>query len=210
MPETLTIAKQRNIFQLAAPFHYVTKAFGLGCFQLRSANEHFKVKVYHRIWLTINVMFWLLVSFYCVLILAFDQTNRPRATESSFLSSIYFDIVVIQIFVSAVIIVFDCTQRHHAYQFLASLHEFDEEIKKLQWPHALDGNSSFGYLMITLAYISSCFAFYMGIDMFQSSSTILILILAYNNMIYVVVVCQFILSVVCVTNRMQILSSNFG
>jgi hypothetical protein len=215
MPE-LIFGRKKNVFELALPFHYVSRVFGFGYFRIETTDKPFQTTILHTIWLILHILFWLCVATYWILILIFneddeqEQQQQQRHARSGFLSKVYFEIVVIQTLTSAAIILFNHVQRHHTYQFLASLHKFDERIQSLQWPHAFGRQSSFGYLIAMLTFVSSCFAFYMGIDAFHPTNKHVILLIAINNIIFVVVSCHYIFSVVCVIRRVKILTLNFS
>lgn len=120
-----TKGKPENIFRSVATFNGLLQLFGLG-FYLDVKTGEMKVNLCNRIGFLLNLS-------WSVLGIAVSLSEKPMASRSEVLNTVWHYQYQLQVFLVLPLLIFNYIKRKHAANFLAKLNEFDDAMDRINW-----------------------------------------------------------------------------
>lgn len=147
-----TKAKPENIFRSVATFNGLLQLFGLG-FHVDVKTGDMRVNLCNRIGFLLNLS-------WSVLGIAVAVTEKPMASKSEVVTTVWHYQYQLQVLLVLPLLIFNYIKRKHAANFLAKLNDFDEEMKKAKWmPSGFFRTGACRYLEIGFIAMSILFLF---------------------------------------------------
>ena len=198
----------KNIYEAAVPFHYLAKPFGLATYSVDSCRCDIQTTFTDQIILAGSLIFWIVIEGHEILRSIYEADNG-NFESSKFLNSIQTVSLIVQVTLSIFMIIYNHSKRQHISEYLKAVEEFDQKLKLENW--SIQINNSRNYFIPIVAFVILETVFSLQLQLFIPISGygfFEIILETLNNLVFLIVACQFILAVGAVTQRMEALYDN--
>ena len=197
--------KAQNVFQASIPFNYLAKLFGLGTFNITDWGCDIKSSIIDLVILSGTILFWTCIVVHYIIENIVDG-NKEVLGESDFLNQIQQIGVIIGILLTIFLCLFNHNRRHHIQNILKSFDDFDRMLIKEHWTFQV--KSSRIYIVPLVMFMLIYLVLSVLMKVLVDNTFTRIVLLTFNNLIYIVVSSQFIFAVIEAIKRMSILFKN--
>lgn len=195
-------------------FFYTLKAFGLASYSFCQKTSKIKVKLKDYLILIVS----LLLTPYFIMLHSFDDEIYESAVQSKFVDELWRWDFMIQSYSIPFLILFNFFKRNRVGNFIRHIKTFDDSVKNMNWREKPTKSQRFnifmGFLLITFGCLLLWYNYFaIFLSTFKTDLDALlkiqkITIYQLITQFHLVISLQFIFSVQCVSERLEILLKN--
>lgn len=198
----------KNIYEAAVPFHFLAKPFGLSSYSVDGWGCNIQTTLFDQIILTGSLFFWIVIEGHEVLRSSHAGDNG-NFQGSKFLSSIQIVSLIIQVILSIFVIIYNHSKRQSISELMKALNDFDQKLKLENWSIQIKNSRNYFVPIVAFVILETILSLQLQLFIPISGYGFFEIILeTLNNLIFLVVACQFILAVAATTQRMKALYAN--
>lgn len=211
--EQLSIMQSSNIYSSSKGFYYVLKLLGLAPYGFDRTTLKFKVTFVNYLQFVAAIVVWLIMT--SIEIASKSGPEYTVGVQSKLLESLWQYQFTFQHFLATSIVIYNFVNRKHAESFLSLLHSFDQRLTKLQWKVQTKSRSVWFpvnlFLLSTLLNVSYTILI-LALDGFSQIYNFMQVLVIINyfivNEFFLMMSMQFIMSVNCINQRLNVLTEN--
>lgn len=202
-----------NIFSSSKGFYYVLKVLGLAPYGFERKNLKFQVTVSNYLQFILSVAVWIIMT--SIEIASKSGFTYTVGIQSKLLESLWQYQFTCQRFLATFTVIYSFVKREHVENFLTLIHSFDQHLVKLQWkvqPRQMNAWFPVNIFLLSSLVNVSYTVFLLTLDGFSQIFNVVqgVVLLNYFivNEFFLMVSMQFIMSVNCINQRLNVLLEN--
>ncbi|CAG9807456.1 unnamed protein product [Chironomus riparius] len=195
----------KNIYQASIPFNYLRKLLGLGSYRINRWRCDIRTSFCDLLVLIIQIFVWVVLTILNITNL-YDSIDRGEFKESNFLNKIQEITFTIQMLQLPLLIIFNHKRRRHIKKMLKSFDAFDRKLRDEHWPYKVKNSRTYFIFLVVLITTDVILSFLM--QLLVPPDYVIILVMTFNNVVYIVVSIQFTLAIIAAIKRLEVFFAN--